>query len=107
MSETNRRDFLKSSAAAAVAGIIGAPASVGSRSGTHKADAPAIKKGLVLSMLPEKLAMDDRFKLARDTGFELVQAPTTPDPKQADEMKAAAEASGVRVDSVMNMAHWK
>jgi len=107
MSETNRRDFLKSSAAAAVAGIIGAPANVGSRSGTHKADAPAIKKGLVLSMLPEKLAMADRFKLARDTGFELVQAPTTPEPKQADEIKAAAEASGVRVDSVMNMAHWK
>jgi L-ribulose-5-phosphate 3-epimerase len=107
MSETNRRDFLKSSAAAAVAGIMGAPATVGSRSGARKADAPAIKKGLVLSMLPEKLSMADRFKLARDTGFELVQAPTTPGPKQADEIKAAAEASGVRVDSVMNMAHWK
>ena len=108
MSETNRRDFLKSSAAAAVTGLIGAPASApfGSRSGP-RSDAPAITKGLVLSMLPEKLSMADRFKLARDTGFELIQAPTTPDPKQADEIKAAAEASGVRVDSVMNMAHWK
>jgi L-ribulose-5-phosphate 3-epimerase len=108
MSETNRRDFLKSSAAAAVAGII-SPANrrLGFPSGPEKADAPAIKKGLVLSMLPEKLPITDRFKLARDTGFELVQAPTTPDPKQADEIKAAADASGVRVDSVMNMAHWK
>jgi L-ribulose-5-phosphate 3-epimerase len=108
MSETNRRDFLKSSAAAAVAGII-PPANrrLGFPSGPGKADAPAIKKGLVLSMLPEKLPITDRFKLARDTGFELVQAPTTPDPKQADEIKAAADASGVRVDSVMNMAHWK
>jgi len=106
MRENNRREFLRSTAAticaaslpgAALAGIASAP----------EADPPAIKKGLVFSMLPEKLSVADRFKLARDTGFELIQAPTTPDAKQADEIKAAADASGVRVDSVMNMAHWK
>ena len=60
-----------------------------------------------MSMLPAKLSIADRFKLARDTGFEVIQAPTTPDPRQADEIKSASELSGVRVDSVMNMDHWK
>jgi len=109
MSERTRRDFLKFSAGAAVAsslpGALLAESSL--RSLPAKASAPAIKKGLVLSMLPEKLSVGDRFKLARDTGFELIQAPTTPDSRQADEIKAASDASGVHVDSVMNMAHWK
>ena len=109
MSIKTRRDFLKSSAgaacAAAVPGValsesLPLPAAV-------RPDAPAIKKGMVLTMLPEKLSMADRFKLARDTGFEVIQAPTTPDQRQAEEIKAAADGSGVRVDSVMNMAHWK
>jgi len=37
----------------------------------------------------------------------VVQAPTTPDQKEAEELKKAADATGVRIDSVMNMAHWK
>lgn len=109
MSEKTRRDFLRFSAGAALASSI--PGVLRSESSpltpAARPDAPAIKKGLVLSMLPEKLSVADRFKLARDTGFELIQAPTTPDARQADEIKAAADASGVHVDSVMNMAHWK
>jgi L-ribulose-5-phosphate 3-epimerase len=111
MQEKTRREFLKSYAAAtcalvlppgrfpAPAGLADPPAAV--------PDAPRIKKGLVLSMLPSKLSYRDRFNLARDTGFEVVQAPTTPDERQAEEIHSAAEASGVRVDSVMNMDHWK
>ena len=110
MSEGNRREFLKSSVGAACAAAV--PGALLGESSLPLAtaarpEAPAIKKGMVLTMLPEKLSMADRFKLARDTGFEVIQAPTTPDARQADEIKAAADASGVRVDSVMNMAHWK
>jgi L-ribulose-5-phosphate 3-epimerase len=107
MSEQNRREFLKTSAATICAASLPSAALAEITSKPAKADAPAIKKGLVFSMLPEKLSVADRFKLARDTGFEVIQAPTTPDAKKADEIKAAADASGVRVDSVMNMAHWK
>jgi L-ribulose-5-phosphate 3-epimerase len=106
MTEKNRRDFLKSSAATLCATTL--PGAVlANFASTPRPDALSIKKGLVLSMLPEKLSVADRFKLARDTGFEVIQAPTTPNPEQADEIKAAADSSGVRVDSVMNMAHWK
>jgi len=108
MSEKTRRNFLKSSVVAACAAAMpGAMIGESSPLLSANPDASAIKKGMVLTMLPEKLSMADRFKLARDTGFEVIQAPTTPDQRQAEEIKAAADSSGVRVDSVMNMAHWK
>jgi len=113
MAEKTRREFLQSSAAticaAGLAGVTSAQTTraLSSSAFTSRPETAAIKKGLVFSMLPEKLSVADRFKLARDTGFDVLQAPTTPDLKQADEIKAAADSSGVRVDSVMNMAHWK
>jgi len=58
-------------------------------------------------MLPSKFSYADRFKLARDVGFEVVQAPTTPEERIAEEIKKAADAASIRIDSVMNMDHWK
>jgi hexulose-6-phosphate isomerase len=58
-------------------------------------------------MLPEKLSIADRFKMAHDVGFEVVQAPTTTDERIAEEIKKSADAASMRIDSVMNMAHWK
>src|SRR5438105_425001 len=93
---TTRRDFLKSSLA--VAGF----------SGFVFREAPlAIKKGLVFDMVPGKLNYADRFKLVRDTGFEVVQALTEPDERNATEMKRAADAANIRIDSVMNVDHWQ
>jgi hexulose-6-phosphate isomerase len=57
-------------------------------------------------MLP-KGSWAERMRLARATGFEEVELPTTPDLKEAEEAKKAAEAAGVRIHSVMNQAHWK
>src|SRR5258708_3508397 len=105
----SRRDFLKSSAAAiCAAGISRNAFSPSPLASAADSELPApeglsLQKGLVLSMLPSKLPIADRFKLARDTGFEVIQAPTTSDMNHADEIKAAADSSGVRVDSVMNM----
>jgi hexulose-6-phosphate isomerase len=58
-------------------------------------------------MLPEKLSIADRFKLAADAGFEAVEAYTTEDPKTAEEIKKAAEDAKIRITSVMNQAHWE
>jgi hexulose-6-phosphate isomerase len=98
---TTRRDFLKTMSAV-VAGA-GGGALV-----TMPAQAkPAIKKGLVFDMVSDKLSYADRFKLVRDSGFEVVQALTEPDEGKAQEMKQAADAAGVRIDSVMNVDHWQ
>jgi hexulose-6-phosphate isomerase len=66
-----------------------------------------IKKGVLLGMLPKSMSMLDRFKLAVDCGFEQIECPTTEDQSQVEEIKRAAEESGLRIHSVMNMAHWK
>jgi L-ribulose-5-phosphate 3-epimerase len=102
-SETSRRDFLKLTVAGAAAGAL--PAEV---SAAHASpERLALEKGLVLGMLPKQFSYADRFKMARDTGFQVVQAPTTPDPREAEAIKKAADGAGIHIDSVMNMAHWK
>jgi len=103
--ETSRRDFLKITVAGAAA-LGSLPAGLAKPS-AQSSGKLSLDKGLVYSMLPENLSVADRFKLARDTGFKVVQAPTTPDQREAEELKKAADAAGVRIDSVMNMAHWK
>jgi L-ribulose-5-phosphate 3-epimerase len=75
--------------------------------GEQKGAKLEVKKGLVWDMLPQKLSVAERMKLARACGFDVVQAPTTPDEREAAELKKAAEDAGIRIDSVMNMAHWK
>lgn len=58
-------------------------------------------------MLPSHLSHQDRFNLARDAGFEVVQAPTTPDQHTAEVIKNAADKATIAIDSVMNLDHWQ
>ncbi|HWF45906.1 MAG TPA: sugar phosphate isomerase/epimerase family protein [Bryobacteraceae bacterium] len=66
-----------------------------------------IKRAVEFEMLPTALSIADRMQLARDSGFEQIECPTTPDPAKAAEMKRGAEKAGLRIHSVMNMDHWK
>src|SRR6266566_2802145 len=118
MERPTRREFLRNSFAAACAtGITSSLSAAGLTAATvHVPTAVAsplpaeplpIKKGILLDMLPSKLSYPDRFKMARDVGFEVIQAPTTPDEHEAEEIKRAADGANVRIDSVMNIDHWK
>src|SRR6266702_8189864 len=113
MERPTRREFLRNSFTAACAtGITSSLSAAGLTAATvHVPTAVAsplpaeplpIKKGILLDMLPSKLSYPDRFKMARDVGFEVVQAPTTPDEREAEESKRAADGANVRIDSVMN-----
>jgi hexulose-6-phosphate isomerase len=116
MHTPSRREFLKSTATTACSAglaacglseiLVTSPASRGTPATPPSAPLP-IKKGVLLDMLPAKLSYADRMKMARDVGFDVIQAPTTPDQRGAEELKKAADAAGVRIDSVMNMDHWK
>jgi L-ribulose-5-phosphate 3-epimerase len=66
-----------------------------------------IHKAVLMSMLPASLSVAERFQLARDAGFEQVECRTTPDEKAAEEIKKAAETTGLRIHSVMNASHWE
>ncbi len=106
MRRSTRREFVRAGVAAAcMAGIDDGALVRGMNAGVS--GALPIKKGLVLDMLPNKLSYTERFKLARDAGFAVVQAPTTADMHVAEEMKKAADTANIRIDSVMNMDHWK
>jgi len=119
MRRPSRREFLKSSVTAGCAAGLGGDFSeylAGPRGNTPRTasstttpspDPLPIKKGVLLDMLPDNLSYADRFKLARALGFEVVQAPTEPEERKAEEIKKAADSANIRIDSVMNMDHWK
>lgn len=90
----NRRGFLAASAAA-LRSVAAAPARL------------PIAKALYIGMLPKTMSYLDRFKLARDAGFEQVECATVTDQNEAEEIKNAARAAGLRIHSVMNQAHWR
>jgi hexulose-6-phosphate isomerase len=69
--------------------------------------AGALKKSLVIDMLPKQLSYLDRLKMAKDAGFDGVEGQTVEDPKVADEIHEASVKSGLKIHSVMNMAHWR
>jgi L-ribulose-5-phosphate 3-epimerase len=92
----NRRTFLAASAATAWMGR-----------GTSAAGARLpIKKAVEFEMLPKTGSYVDRLQIARDAGFEEIECPTMPDEHAAEQVKKAAEKTGLRIHSVMNMAHW-
>jgi len=101
--ETSRREFLKTSVAAAC--VAGLPASLAAA--PEPAPTGRLIKGLVMGMLPEKLSYAERFKMAADAGFESVEAYTTEDQRVAEEIKKAAEDAKIKILSVMNQAHWE
>jgi hexulose-6-phosphate isomerase len=92
----NRRTFLAAGAAATW---------LRPQSGTAAARLP-IKKAVEFEMLPNSMSIADRFQLARDVGFEQIECPTMPDQHAAEDARKAAEKTGLRIHSVMNMAHW-
>jgi hexulose-6-phosphate isomerase len=110
----SRREFLKVSVAAGCAtGLSAAPAPAGAwlaaMGPQHSSSVPSgkIKKAVLITMLPKSMSYADRFKLARDVGFEAVEAATITDPREAEEIKRASDEAKVRIHSVMSMAHWK
>ena len=91
---TNRRRFLASVTAAP---FLAAAAP----------DRLPIRRAVEFSMLPGSLSVPDRFQLARDSGFEEIECPTTPDPSKAEELLAASKKIGLHIHSVMNQEHWR
>jgi hexulose-6-phosphate isomerase len=92
----NRRTFLTAGAATALM-----------RPATKAAPTRLpIKKAVEFEMLPKKASIADRLQMARDAGFEEIECPTMPDEREAEEVKKASEKTGLRIHSVMNLAHW-
>src|SRR5947208_8858401 len=67
----------------------------------------APRKAVLISMLPKELAYAERFRVARDTGFDAIEMQTVVREDEAVEVRDAAKRTGLRIHSVMNMDHWR
>jgi L-ribulose-5-phosphate 3-epimerase len=102
----NRRAFLKSIVATAVAGTV-RPAFAAQTSTGQQGASTTIHKSTLISMLPKALSYADRFAMARDAGFEAVEMQTVTKDDEAAEIKEASKKTGLRIHSVMNSDHWR
>jgi L-ribulose-5-phosphate 3-epimerase len=97
----SRRQLLQATAGVALAPVLaGVPASAREEPQPESTGTWRAKKSLLFSMLPEKLSLEERFRLARSVGFEGVEAPPV-SVEEARKMRAAAEKAGVRIHSVI------
>lgn len=88
-----RRDFLKTTAAAAfVAGVAGNLTVAAAEAGP--------KKALQLGMLPKGLSDEEKFKLAKACGFEGIEAYPMEDLDAAKKLGDLAKAAGTPIDSL-------
>ena len=99
MSAIDRRRFLEA------AGLLSLAAVSPRRAGAAAGGSP--KKAILVTMLPKELSYRDRFRLALDAGFAGIEMQTVASPAEAEEVRAAAASTGLRIHSVMNMEHWK
>lgn len=93
----NRRTFVTSGAMAAAWAAFGRP---GLAAGSPR-------KSALISMLPKELSYVDRFRLAKEAGFEGIEMRTIASAGEAAAIKEASEKAGLRIHSVMNSAHWE
>jgi hexulose-6-phosphate isomerase len=98
MTPIDRREFMKSAAAAAAVAAMGPGLA---------AAAGTMTKAVYVSMLPKELSYLDKFTLAREVGFEGIEIGTIADQAVAAEIKEAAEKATLKIHSVMNADHWR
>ena len=92
-----RRSFLKYAATATLAtGLLGR--TITARAGQK---GTKMRKALQLSMLPGNLSNADKFKLAKECGFEGIEASPIEDLTAAEEMGKMARDAGVPIHSIV------
>jgi len=102
----NRKEFIKTAAFITGAAVAGSYASAAP---TVVQKTPlstvALKKSLGLGMIKEELSLTDKFKLARELGFDGVEL-NSPVDFTLSELLKAKSASGIELPTVVNKDHW-
>jgi L-ribulose-5-phosphate 3-epimerase len=96
----SRRLFMRMLGASAI--VLPAASSHAQPSSTSR-----IRKGVLITMLPQDLSYQQRFALARTAGFDGIEMQTITNADEAAEVLAASKATGLAVHSVMNADHWR
>ena len=92
-----RRDFLKHTAATSLmAGML-----AGAATGEAASAQPGLKKALQLGMLPSELSDADKFKLAKDCGFDGIEGGPMADLDAAKKLGELAREAGTPIHSIV------
>ncbi len=89
----NRREFIGAASSAALA-LGGVASAYGDPSGRPR-------KSVMFTMLPDNLSLNDRFKLAKDVGFEGVECSPVGSEKSASDLRRAAEHADIPIQSII------
>jgi hexulose-6-phosphate isomerase len=103
----DRRTVLKLLAAAAAAPILPAEARQAATGPPPQRPGAAIRKSVLISMLPRDRSYAERFAIAREAGFEAIEMRTVTPKEEAADIREAAQKAGLRIHSVMNEDHWR
>jgi hexulose-6-phosphate isomerase len=97
----DRRDFLKTAAKAAAAAQVGAAALArGSEAAVQRTDG-RFRKAIVLGMVQGEMSTADRFRLARDCGFDGIEVPPPMTPEAIADVQKGVRESGISAHSVI------
>jgi hexulose-6-phosphate isomerase len=69
--------------------------------------AAALRKAVLITMLPTELSYHQRFALARAAGFDGIEMQTVTDVDDVATVAAASKETGLTIHSVMNVDHWR
>jgi len=112
MGPLNRRQFLERSTSVTLgAAVLGR--SLSAREGklppaqSRTGLSGTLKKALCIGVLPRELGIMEKFKLAKATGFEGIEPNTIYKPDELNQYQEAAEATGIKIHSIMNSDHWQ
>jgi len=65
------------------------------------------QKAVLISVLPKDASYAERFAIAREAGFDAIEMQTVAREEEAAEIRDAADKTGLRIHSVMNVDHWR
>lgn len=101
-----RRDFIRSSGVALAAATL-APFALDSanRALAQTAKKRTLKKAIHLGMISGEQSVLEKFKLAKEMGFDGLEVNGPSDPNKEEILKAR-DATGLEIASVMDSVHW-
>jgi len=102
MNAIDRRQFLKLTGAAVVAGSAAPLHTVGAGTASKR----PLKKAVNLGMVTISGSTTEKFQLLKEIGFEGVEL-NRPGEPPAEEILQARDASGLAIAGIMNSVHWK
>ncbi|MEA3401187.1 MAG: sugar phosphate isomerase/epimerase family protein [Armatimonadota bacterium] len=66
-----------------------------------------MKKAMTLGSMPPEMSLSERFALAAEAGLEGLELTGVESQAEAEEARAAADAAGIEIASVMATSHWR